>query len=725
MIKLFSTYAEQSLRSYYYLINSFTYKLAILTIALFTHKLTYSQGVSINTTGNAGSADAMLDISSTTSGLLIPRMTQAQRNAINSGTFTQSLLVYQTDGDSGFYYHDGANWVPFLTNSTGATGGWTLKGNTGTTAGTNFIGTTDVVDWVIKTNDAERIRVLSGGNVGIGTSTPNYILDVIGQSEFSQGIGIGGSSPHASNGVNSAGGYQIVGNNALNDQGTSLQLGSSTATAWNDLEFDTDGVSAAMIIKGTTGNVGIGTTTPTSLFNVFSSGIGTSLVREEASTNAPNAPLKLVRSSSGGAGANGIGTRLAFFAETTTEGVEEAIGLVTVVTTDATTGSVDSDIRLEPYSGGTNVSDAFTVTSDGYVGIGTTTPTSTLVLGNDIIRFDAANSIGTTPDIYFKAGGFIGADEALYLVSDGNGSSGAIVFGSGDSNTTGATEHARIRSNGHFGLGTNAPTEIFHITAGTPISDPPTIKLQAKTESGNTSPGDVYGAIEFGVLDGENNAGTQEINAYIKAVDTRTGTTSFEDAGLAFGTLNNVEAAVSTKMTLTHNGDLGIGTTAPGGQLELSLDEGRKPSTTLWTTTSDERLKTIKGTYEKGLQEILRLSPIVYQYKNVEQRTFSDEVLGKENVGFSAQAVQEIFPECVGTDADGFLNLNPHAIMIAYVNAIKELNAKIEVKQEVIGSQNSLINSLKAENEALKAKDDLLERRLKRIEEYLKSSTKE
>lgn len=57
---------------------------------------------------------------------------------------------------------------------------WHLTGNSGTTAGTNFIGTTDAVDWVIKTNNTERARVKSTGNVGIATTTPGATLDVNG-----------------------------------------------------------------------------------------------------------------------------------------------------------------------------------------------------------------------------------------------------------------------------------------------------------------------------------------------------------------------------------------------------------------------------------------------------------------------------------------------------------------------------------------------------------------
>jgi hypothetical protein len=57
----------------------------------------------------------MLDVASTTKGLLIPRMTGSQRLSISSPA--TGLLVYQTDGDYGFYYFNGASWTRFNTES--------------------------------------------------------------------------------------------------------------------------------------------------------------------------------------------------------------------------------------------------------------------------------------------------------------------------------------------------------------------------------------------------------------------------------------------------------------------------------------------------------------------------------------------------------------------------------------------------------------------------------
>ncbi|MHB8392205.1 MAG: hypothetical protein ACYDBH_21950, partial [Acidobacteriaceae bacterium] len=52
-----------------------------------------------------------------------------------------------------YYYYTGTAWVPIM----GA--GWLLTGNSGTTPGTNFFGTTDSVDLVAKTNAVEGMRL--------------------------------------------------------------------------------------------------------------------------------------------------------------------------------------------------------------------------------------------------------------------------------------------------------------------------------------------------------------------------------------------------------------------------------------------------------------------------------------------------------------------------------------------------------------------------------------
>lgn len=61
----------------------------------------------------------------------------------------------------------------------GALNAWSLTGNAGTNPATNFIGTTGAQDWVMRTNNIERARITSSGNVGVGTSSPPYKLTTV------------------------------------------------------------------------------------------------------------------------------------------------------------------------------------------------------------------------------------------------------------------------------------------------------------------------------------------------------------------------------------------------------------------------------------------------------------------------------------------------------------------------------------------------------------------
>ena len=90
-------------------------KLLITTLSfLLMNGMLMAQTNTFPTTGSAGigttspNASALLDIQSTTQGLLIPRMTSAQREAIV--TPATGLLVYQINGIKGLYYFKGSRW---------------------------------------------------------------------------------------------------------------------------------------------------------------------------------------------------------------------------------------------------------------------------------------------------------------------------------------------------------------------------------------------------------------------------------------------------------------------------------------------------------------------------------------------------------------------------------------------------------------------------------------
>jgi len=57
---------------------------------------------------------------------------------------------------------------------------WNLTGNAGTSATTNFVGTTDNADVVMKTNNLERMRITAAGKIGIGTASPLATVHIVG-----------------------------------------------------------------------------------------------------------------------------------------------------------------------------------------------------------------------------------------------------------------------------------------------------------------------------------------------------------------------------------------------------------------------------------------------------------------------------------------------------------------------------------------------------------------
>lgn len=224
--------------------------LPAFTLLLFIHTVK-AQNVGINSTGAAPAASAMLDITSTSSGLLIPRVALTAANAAGPVTApATSLLVYNTATAGtipnavvpGFYYWDGAMWVAFAGN-----GGkdWALLGNAGTSATTNFLGTTDGTALIFRTNNTERMRILAAGQVAVNSTTTfgastfysaatgnNDAIDanasgsgsaIYGQNTGANGFGVSGLS-------NVASGYGVVGQQLVNTGAAGLFISNNTGS---------------------------------------------------------------------------------------------------------------------------------------------------------------------------------------------------------------------------------------------------------------------------------------------------------------------------------------------------------------------------------------------------------------------------------------------------------------------------------------------------------------
>ena len=125
-----------------------------------------SQSLSVNTTGAVANASSILDVSSTTKGVLIPRMTKTEKNAIAAPA--TGLLIYQTLPDSiGFQYYNGTVWV-WLANGNALvdTINWKTHGNLGLTDTSSFFGNKDNVPLNFRQNNVKAGRIDNiNGNV--------------------------------------------------------------------------------------------------------------------------------------------------------------------------------------------------------------------------------------------------------------------------------------------------------------------------------------------------------------------------------------------------------------------------------------------------------------------------------------------------------------------------------------------------------------------------------
>jgi hypothetical protein len=286
------------------------------------------------------------------------------------------------------------------------------------------------------------------------------------------------------------------------------------------------------------------------------------------------------------------------------------------------------------------------VSSGGNVGIGTATPVLDVhanTTDTPAIRLEQNNSGGFTAQTWDVAG-----NEANFFVRDV---------------TSGSRLPFRIRP--------GAPTSSVDIAA-----------------SGNTGIGTASPNLRievFGVVGLPANSGT-----------VPTGIARFSQAGgvgvvdLGFGGATGagwLQATSSANLATTfplllnpNGGNVGIGTSAPTELLSVN-GSASKPGGGTWSVFSDERLKNIKGSYTSGLSAVMKLQPIRYEYKRDNALSIKSE---GEHIGFGAQAVQQVIPEAVTKNAEGYLMVNNDPIIWTMLNAIKEQQKEIvELKRQI------------------------------------------
>ncbi|MEO8149474.1 MAG: hypothetical protein ABI723_17675, partial [Bacteroidia bacterium] len=495
---------------------------------------------------------------------------------------------------------DGTNGQALATNGAGSltwstlAGGspaWGLSGNSGTTAGTNFVGTTDAKDLVFKSNSSEVMRATTGGNVGIGVTAPAEKLEVNGNIKANN-IRTYGLTRNVPVTVNDA---VDIGSFAFTNGGGYLDISivvpssgfsvskyyalpikySQTNNTWVtvtptsntgayssndfDLDYNVNGGTTSLRIRRTSGS-----TAGTAYLTVKHQGVVSDLFTASTIVNTVTAPA----TTSNPAAPN------TNWAQTGNTGLSAATNFI------GTTDAVDVITK----SNGTEVMRA---TTSGNVGIGITAPAEKLevngnIKANNIRTYGLTRSVPVTVNdavdigsfAFSYGGGYL--DISIVVPSSGFSVSKYYTLAIKYSQTSNTWVIVTPNSNsGAFGA--NDFDLDYNVNAGT-------VSLRIRRSSGGTA-GTAYITIKHqGVVSDLFTASTI-VNTVTAPATTsnppvpntnwaQTGNTGLSAATNFIGTADAVDVITKSNgtevMRATTSGNVGIGVTAPAEKLEVN-----------------------------------------------------------------------------------------------------------------------------------------------------------
>lgn len=622
-----------------------------------------AQSLSINTDGSTADASAMLDIKSISKGLLIPRLTTAQRTVISNPA--KGLLLYDSTLKL-FYFYDGANWQQLVADSSSL---WRKSGN-------------DIYN-------------INTGNVGIGINSPKAILNVRnGAVLFDSTVGItpvsgagtrlmwipakaafraGRISGTQWNDAN-IGVYSIAfGFNNTASGGNATAMGQLTTASGADATALGYGTVASGSESLATGMSCTASGTQSIAMGIWSTASGSSSIaigNSNISNNTASTAIGLYANAYGyGSTAIGWGSTASNYSTsvfgvnlTATGYTSMAIGVSNKSIGDYST-AMGLGTKSKSYQGFTvgayndssnaantintnplnrifeigngtadnNRSNAMTVLQDGNIGIGELNPT---------VPLNMASTLGDKISLWGNASNHYGfgiQPSTLQEYTDGSGSD--IVFGYGSSGAF--NENVRFRGNGNVGIGTY----------------PGSAKLQVAGYETTTH--GMASAIQI------NNTASTNVWAL------RTGATGTATPVDGFSIGDNT----AYRFVIDINGRVGIATTSPTATLSVSGNANN--STGSWGIFSDSRVKNIHGDFTDGLNVIRQIRPIRFNYNEKAPFKTTDE-----QIGIVAQELERIAPYMVSQiPYEQFKDLrevNNQAYVFLLINAVKEQQAQIE-----------------------------------------------
>jgi len=490
------------------------------------------------------------------------------------------------------------------------------------------------------TSNSERMRIDSSGNVGIGTSSPAYRLDV-GTSSVTGNIHTFGSITSGT-----LAGYSIRGVPRLtNDTGTleNTYIGCG-ASAGNIIFQQGNSFTAASNTErmriNSSGNVGIGTASPSQPLDVvgaaqisFSSGVNTYQYFQSTSNYVG-------RATDGNFWVNVAGGQNILF--------------------------------------GVGASEKVRIDSSGNVGIGTTSMTGKFNVTGAAAGVAAyfTDTINSGLAIATLSGGAtIGTDGggAIHLATDG---------------ATAAKRRLSIDAAGNVGIGTTSPSAKLQVEGSVVVSGTNTINATScimtigdstRTASSSITTGAIVCGGGLGVWSNVNAGGEGNFASNVSVFSTNP---TSSQHGILFRNTFNVGASIFSTGTATNNGFINW----VGGNGTQGSIAGNGSGVT-YNTTSDYRLKENVAPMTGALATVAKLRPVTYNWK----------VDGADGQGFIAHELEAIFPDAVSGEKDGIdKDGNPEYQGIDTSYLVATLTAAIQEQQALITSLTARIVALES-----------------------------
>ena len=425
-----------------------------------------------------------------------------------------------------------------------------------------------------------KLTVQDDGKVGIGTSIPSHILHVLAPDAANGAVGLFESTTTQAY-------LRLATSEGFDNRVEITNRPGGRLSLWTF-----NGGDAFNVTKD--GNVGIGTINPTHKFHVLT----------------PDA-VGLFEST----------TTQAFLRLATIEGFDNRVEI---------TNRPGGRLSLWTFNGG----DAFNVTKDGNVGIGTINPTHKFhVLTPDAVGLFES----TTTQAFLRLATIEGFDNRVEITNRPGGRLSLWTFNGGDA--------FNVTKDGNVGIGTINPTHKFHVL--TP---------------------DAVGLFESTTTQAFLRLATSE------GFDNRVEITNRPGGRLSLFTVGGGDA-----FNITRDGKVGIGTPTPGVALEVVGDlkisgTARRPGGGPWTNSSDVRLKKEVAPLADALGRLLHLRGVRFEWKEPEKM---GNLTGPQ-MGLIAQEVEKVFPEWISTDPEGYKEITMRGFEALTVEALRELKAEIE-----------------------------------------------